>query len=75
MSARRTQTKSPALPAPVLAALLFFPGVPSPVPAEVACLQLPLSGGEKASNLGDAPRRSGLRCIYDLLACLQHRIV
>jgi hypothetical protein len=71
------QPKSPALLAPVLAALLLFPGVPTAARgAEVDCLDTYVTCVEKASNLDGVPRRSwaGLRCAYDLLSCLQRRL-
>ena len=76
MIVARSQSKSPALLAPVLAALVLFPGVPPAARAEVDCLQMYVNCVEKASDLDGVPRRSwaGLRCAYDLLACLQKRL-
>ena len=74
----RPQPKSPpALLAPVLAALVLSPGIPPPARAEVNCLQMYVSCVVEASDLDGVPRRSwaGIRCGYDLLACLQRRLV
>jgi hypothetical protein len=77
MNVSRKQPKSPALLAPVLAALLLLPIVPSPARAESDCLQLYVTCVVEASDLDGVPRRSwaGIRCAYDLLACLQRRLV
>jgi hypothetical protein len=77
MNVSRKQPKSPALLVPVLAALLLLPIVPSPARAERGCLQLYVTCVVEASDLDGVPSRSwaGIRCAYDLLACLQHRLV
>jgi hypothetical protein len=75
MNVPRPKPKSPALLAPVLAALVLFPGAPSPARAE-NCLQMYVTCVVEASDLDGVPRRSwaDIRCAYDLLACLQHRL-
>jgi hypothetical protein len=73
----RLQPKFPRLLAPVLAALVLLPGFPSEARAEVDCLQMYVDCVQAASDLDGVPRRSwaGIRCAYELLACLQHRLV
>jgi hypothetical protein len=77
MIVARSQPKSPALLAPVLAVLLLIPIVPSSARADWDCLQMYVNCVVEASDLDSVPRRSwaGLRCAYDLLACLQKRLV
>jgi hypothetical protein len=77
MNVPRPQPKSPALLSSVLAALLLLPIVPSPARAERDCLQMYVNCVVEASDLDGVPRRSwaGIRCAYDLIACLQQRLV
>jgi hypothetical protein len=76
MNVPRSQPKLLPLLAPALAALALFPAAPTAARAEVDCLQMYVNCVVEASNLDGVPRRSwaGLRCAYDLLACLQHRL-
>ena len=76
MNAAPPKPKRPTILTSFLAAFVLLPGLSSPARAETDCLQMYVNCVVEASNLDGIPRRSwaGIRCAYDLLACLQHQL-
>ena len=72
------QPKPKRLPllASLLAALVLLPGLPATARAEVDCLETYVNCVQAAADLGTVSERSwgGLRCAYQLIACLQRRL-
>ena len=76
MNAAPPKPKHPTLLSSFLTALVLLPGLSPAARAEVDCLETYVNCVQAAADLGTVSERSwaGLRCAYQLIACLQRRL-